>query len=133
MRVFGPGRRRVAWAAAGIGVAGLVVIMVSRGLSGGALPGLAVADQAQPGSVATMSAPGFTDSFGTAVNNDPGYGLNDSLNARQSGTRGVTGYLGGADGRPGGRGIAGHGRGYRGRAGGHPVAADPFVGGLDRL
>ena len=41
-------------------------------------------------SAAALAAPGFTDSFGTAVDNDPGYGLNDSLNARQSGARGVT-------------------------------------------
>lgn len=39
---------------------------------------------------ANPASPGFTDSFGTAVDNDPGYGLNDSLNARQSGTRGIT-------------------------------------------
>jgi hypothetical protein len=38
----------------------------------------------------TLAAAGFTDSFGTAVDNDPSYGLNDSLNARQSGARGVT-------------------------------------------
>jgi hypothetical protein len=38
----------------------------------------------------TLAAARFTDSFGTAVDNDPSYGLNDSLNARQSGARGVT-------------------------------------------
>jgi hypothetical protein len=38
----------------------------------------------------TLAAAGFTDSFGTAVDEDPSYGLNDSLNARQSGARGVT-------------------------------------------
>jgi len=41
-------------------------------------------------SASALAAPGFTDSFGTAVDNDPDYGLNDSLKARQSGTRGVT-------------------------------------------
>jgi hypothetical protein len=41
-------------------------------------------------SASAPASPGFTDSFATAVDNDPGYGLNDSLNARQSATRGVT-------------------------------------------
>jgi hypothetical protein len=39
---------------------------------------------------AGLASPGFTDSFATAVDDDPGYGLNDSLSARQSATRGVT-------------------------------------------
>jgi hypothetical protein len=39
---------------------------------------------------AAPASPGFTDSFATAVDSDPGYGLNYSLNARQSGVRGIT-------------------------------------------
>jgi hypothetical protein len=39
---------------------------------------------------ATLASPGFTDTFGTAVNDAPGYGLNDSLAKRQSGAAGVT-------------------------------------------
>jgi hypothetical protein len=45
---------------------------------------------ASHGQSSELGTPGFTDSFGTAVDNDPGYGLNDSLDARQTGTQGVT-------------------------------------------
>jgi hypothetical protein len=37
-----------------------------------------------------LGSAGFSDSFGTAVDDAPGYGLNDSLAARQSGAAGVT-------------------------------------------
>ena len=37
-----------------------------------------------------LANPGFTDTFGTAVDDAPNYGLNDSLTARQSGVVGVT-------------------------------------------
>jgi|SRR5579875_3445727 len=42
------------------------------------------------GTAATLTDPGFTDTFGTAVDDAPGYGLNDSLTARQPGAAGVT-------------------------------------------
>ncbi|MBV9854774.1 MAG: hypothetical protein JOY82_09650 [Streptosporangiaceae bacterium] len=42
------------------------------------------------GAGAGLANPGFTDTFGTAVDDPPGYGLNDSLTARQSGAVGVT-------------------------------------------
>lgn len=42
------------------------------------------------GAAATLTDPGFTDTFGTAVNDAPGYGLNDSLTKRQPGAVGVT-------------------------------------------
>jgi hypothetical protein len=41
-------------------------------------------------SAATVASAGFTDSFGGAVDDAPGYGLNDSLTARQTGVPGVT-------------------------------------------
>lgn len=68
-------------------------------LAGVSVPGAALAsvpDQASSLPVSSYQAaaasttPGFTDSFGTAVDNDPGYGLNDSLGARQSPALGVT-------------------------------------------
>jgi hypothetical protein len=42
------------------------------------------------GPAATLASPGFTDTFRTAVDADPGYGLNDSLTRRQSPALGVT-------------------------------------------
>jgi hypothetical protein len=42
------------------------------------------------GSTAALAGAGFADTFGTAVDNDPEYGLNDSLAKRQSGVVGVT-------------------------------------------
>ncbi len=39
---------------------------------------------------AWLADPGFSDSFATAVDDAPGYGLNDSLTSRQSGATGVT-------------------------------------------
>jgi hypothetical protein len=47
-------------------------------------PVLGRADGAFPGGA------GFTDTFATAVDDAPGYGLNDSLAARQPGGGGVT-------------------------------------------
>jgi hypothetical protein len=54
-----------------------------------------------------LGSAGFTDSFGTAVDDAPGYGLNDSLAARQSGAAGsslvfgtspgASGYVAGPD------------------------------------
>jgi hypothetical protein len=41
-------------------------------------------------SAAAASTAGFTDSFGGAVDDPPGYGLNDSLTTRQTGVLGVT-------------------------------------------
>jgi hypothetical protein len=42
------------------------------------------------GPTAALPGTGFADTFGAAVDNDPGYGLNDSLTRRQSGAVGVT-------------------------------------------
>ncbi len=42
------------------------------------------------GPATAPASTGFTDTFGTAVDDDPGYGLNDSLNARQQAAAGVT-------------------------------------------
>ena len=74
-------------AAAGIGLLGLA----GQGTASGSVPSQAslrpIASYEQSGQ---LSSPGFTDSFGTAVDSDPGYGLNDSLEARQTGTHGVT-------------------------------------------
>jgi hypothetical protein len=73
-----------------------VGVLVAGVMAGAAVaspgPGAAAAAAATTGGqvAAPVSAPGFTDSFGGAVDDPPGYGLNDSLTTRQTGTPGVT-------------------------------------------
>jgi hypothetical protein len=68
---------------------------VDGGPVGGSGSGAVIPIGSSPGggsgsSAAPLPAPGFTDSFATAVDDAPGYGLNDSLTSRQTGTPGVT-------------------------------------------
>jgi hypothetical protein len=74
-------------AAAGIGI----LCLVGQGTASASMPyrasSLPIASYEGSSQLGT---PGFTDSFGTAVDNDPSYGLNDSLDARQTGTQGIT-------------------------------------------
>jgi hypothetical protein len=75
---------------AGAVTVGLSALCLAGAGTAQAMPPPAATSAAVLQSDANPASPGFIDSFSTAVDNDPGYGLNDSLNARQSGTRGVT-------------------------------------------
>jgi hypothetical protein len=73
-----------------LAVAALTFIVAGSGAGAATSPPARPVPLAGSGAAATLAHPGFTDTFGTAVNDAPGYGLNDSLAKRQSGTAGVT-------------------------------------------
>jgi hypothetical protein len=60
------------------------------GSGSGAVSPIGSGPSSAPGTGSTLTDPGFTDSFATAVDDAPGYGLNDSLTSRQTGSLGVT-------------------------------------------
>jgi hypothetical protein len=76
------------WTAAGAVATAAVCAfaLAGQGRANGAEASQAAAGRAAP----SLANAGFTDTFGGAVNDAPGYGLNDSLAKRQSGKAGVT-------------------------------------------